>query len=58
MESQLLKSREVCKIFSIHPNTFLNWIHSGKIKAVVINKQHYVSTREVERLKAEITEVK
>ena len=50
IEKRFLKRRDILKQFGIHRNTFSNWIKSGKLKTVVINKHHYVPETEVIRL--------
>jgi predicted site-specific integrase-resolvase len=50
IEKRFLKRRDILMKFGIHRNTFSNWVKSGKIKTIIINKHHYVPETEVIRL--------
>lgn len=42
---------EVAEIFGVHWQTVRNWIRTGKIKAVKIERTIRITNEEVERLK-------
>lgn len=43
--------KEVAKIFGVHWQTVRNWIKSGKIKAIQVQKTIRIPDEEIERLK-------
>jgi len=54
MEQQFLNTQEFKAAMGIHRNTVINWIKSGKIKALNINGHYYIPIEEVQRLKSEV----